>query len=709
MTYRRAYIPGIVAQARGLRGPKGDPGDITLISSALSTYLGDYAITNHTHGLVSGYNITATSSSNGLTLSVNVPEAAANAVRTMPGGYVSLSTAGANTTVSVTGLQPAGAYLTTAALSDHSHTVYLTTAAPSTHTHGTVSTASTIGPNVLASSSSNGFTLYIPDYLTTGAETWHSHTDAMAISERPNYFYTSANTFANSTHIHGTVYSVSTSGTNIKFTSSSSGLTVAVPNYVTAIGANVTHTHGSVLGQNITAVSASSGLTLSVVNPIPLTSSNNFIRAWELDTAGNTDGTLSSLQGSKLYLAGGDNITLSGNSNTIWFDAAGGGAGNLSLGVLNDTYSSTDIVLYDGPQIAFSGKSNITIYTAESSDTIGTYFMFSVADPGAAANEVLAGSYVDLSTDGVSTTVNVTGLIPTADSTLFLPQASISNLFLDANSTLLQSAGPYLTTAALSNHTHGTFNTTGVTGSLILYSSSSNGFTLGVPPYLTTETGGDGTGSWATYDHTHGSVPSMTGAIGVTSNSSAWSISIPSFLTTGAISDHTHGAAVYTTNINATSVSNALSLSVPMGSLYFSNIATNNITFGSAASGSSTTITAIAGGGTGAGGGGIAFSLGTAGTSGTKTLVSGGTLYLEGSSNITVFQNGSSIGLYGPELGDYMGTGVSTSGAITASGNTAGISITSPPLGYLYFCDILGFSWSSSTSGVSTSISLVTA
>jgi hypothetical protein len=287
-----------------------------------------------------------------------------------------------------------------------------------------------------------------------------------------------------------------------------------------------------------------------------------------------------------------------------------------------------------------------------------------------------------------------------------------------------------------SSHTHGSIFTSSITGSVITNSSASNGLTLGVPAYITSA--GAHTHSYAEITHIHGSGPSITGPIGVTSNSSAWSISMPSFLTTAANSTHTHGS-VYATNLNATSSSSGLSLSVPVGSVYFSNVATNNITFGSITSGSSTTITAMAGGGTGGGTGGFAMQL-TGNTLGSLVFVSSGTLTLGGGSNITLSQTGNRVDIIGPQgnvyftggsnvtwgssvsgintsimltaggggAGGGMGTNISTSGAITASGNSAGLSVTVPPLGYLYFGNIAGFSFVSSTNGVSTTISLST-
>src|SRR5678809_606832 len=44
---------------------------------------------------------------------------------------------------------------------------------------------------------------------------------------------------------------------------------------------------------------------------------SKYVQAWEL--TGNTAGTTSSAQGTKLYLSGGNSITVSGNSNTVVF------------------------------------------------------------------------------------------------------------------------------------------------------------------------------------------------------------------------------------------------------------------------------------------------------------------------------------------------------------------------------------------------------
>lgn len=67
----------------------------------------------------------------------------------------------------------------------------------------------------------------------------------------------------------------------------------------------------------------SSGLAISLSHPAWITTAalsgdtTKYMQAWEL--TGNTAGTTSSAQGTKIYFEGGNSITVSGNSNTIRF------------------------------------------------------------------------------------------------------------------------------------------------------------------------------------------------------------------------------------------------------------------------------------------------------------------------------------------------------------------------------------------------------
>jgi hypothetical protein len=117
-------------------------------------------------------------------------------------------------------------FLTTAAASNHTHSDlyvntsvsgnFLTTAANSTHNHGGFT-----GTNITGTYNSSGLQLSVA--APGGGDT----SSCMNTSERVNYFYTSNNTLANSTHSHGnpTLALTNVSGTTA---SASNGLTLSL-------------------------------------------------------------------------------------------------------------------------------------------------------------------------------------------------------------------------------------------------------------------------------------------------------------------------------------------------------------------------------------------------------------------------------------------------------------------------------------------------
>ena len=74
-------------------------------------------------------------------------------------------------------------------------------------------------------------------------------------------------------------------------------------------------------GTNASGTINSTGISVSVGNYITTAdlsqNSSKYMQAWEL--TGNTAGTTSSLQGTKIYFEGGNSITVSGSSNTVKF------------------------------------------------------------------------------------------------------------------------------------------------------------------------------------------------------------------------------------------------------------------------------------------------------------------------------------------------------------------------------------------------------
>jgi len=151
--------------------------------------------------------------------------------------------------------------------------------------------------------------------------------------------------------------STTTAGTNITAALGTNGLSMAVPAYLTTFVNDLTSGRagtGTTLGTtNISATlnANTNGVALSMSVP------DVDFNAWNLlgNTAGTTATTVTT-QGA-LYFHGGNNITLSGNSNTIVISAGAGG------GTTNQT----------GPNIAVAG-STITSGTVVFSNSNGVSF-----------------------------------------------------------------------------------------------------------------------------------------------------------------------------------------------------------------------------------------------------------------------------------------------------------------------------------------------
>lgn len=151
-----------------------------------------------------------------------------------------------------------------------------------------------------------------------------------------------------------------------------------------------------------------------------------YVQAWEL--TGNTAGTTSSIQGTKIYLEGGNNITVSGNSNTVKFSVgnylttarASTDAIGLNTAKTNVTWTvnssglSIDAAGYAGTGTTFNGAN---ISGSITQNSIGLNLSLSVAAPGAAAennwinllgNNTLGNTTASGSTIGWSGDNNIT-------------------------------------------------------------------------------------------------------------------------------------------------------------------------------------------------------------------------------------------------------------------------------------------------------------
>jgi hypothetical protein len=429
---------------------------------------------------------------------------------------------------------------------------------------------------------------------------------------------------------------------------------------------------------------------------------------------------------------------------------AGRGAG-VAIGNTADTrVFSTGTVILAG--------TNLTISTS----ALGAhqYLNLSIADPAAAANYVVAGDNILLSTSGVATTISVTGLQPAG---AYLTTAALSNhnhgggafatgniggtigsytyTSLSGTDTVTQttqgwslSIPDFLVTAALSDHSHSNYAGIGATtattsGTDVKATLSTNGLSLRTPRYLTTA---------AQISHTHGGASGTNITIGSSSNGLA--LSVGNYITTAAPVTHIHGSisTISTTgsDITYTSASNGLTLGVPQwittvdggnnltlsgntaGTLTEMNSGTVTIVGGDnitlSQSGNAFTIIGAASG-TNAG---VAFSLSSSNTTGTAVLLSSGTIYMEGGNNVTVSQENNTIRFIGNStFSNVAGLGTTTN-SITGTDlkltlSTDGLNLEVPAwitnAGSLTASNAVyaGDNISLSTEGVNTTVSVV--
>jgi hypothetical protein len=252
----------------------------------------------------------------------------------------------------------------------------------------------------------------------------------------------------------------------------------------------------------------------------------------------------------------------------------------------NTTNSST----LSGTDIPIAGMGAITVGASNGSFIISgnPAWLTTAQPPGAylttarASNDAV-GLNTALTANGVSWTVNSSGL------SLNVPA--------------------FLTTAALSNHSHNLATTT-TNGSLVVVATTNSaGATIAVPPYLTTAQapGAYLTTARASNDAVGLNTALTANGVAWTVNSSGLSLNVPAFLTTAAQSDHSHGnPTLALTNLTGTTASNSagftLSLSgagggvinqtgpniadsaatITSGTVVFSNL--NGVSFGLAGS-----------------------------------------------------------------------------------------------------------------------------
>lgn len=118
-------------------------------------------------------------------------------------------------------------------------------------------------------------------------------------------------------------------GSTLGLTVNTDGVSIAYPKWLTTAGlsgdttkyAGVGETVGTVAGTDIGLTVNTDGVSIAYPKAITTAAlsgdTTKYVQEWAF--TGNTAGTTSSAQGTRLYLSGGNSITLSGNSNTIVF------------------------------------------------------------------------------------------------------------------------------------------------------------------------------------------------------------------------------------------------------------------------------------------------------------------------------------------------------------------------------------------------------
>jgi hypothetical protein len=645
------------------------------------------------------------------------------------------------------------------AISDHSHSDLLTGVSTDyagiSHSHGDIFTATVDGVDMLFNSASDGLNIYIPSFVTTfsGVYPFAALGSGGGMIERWN----GALSFMNSNGVSfglnddGNVVTASVAGiggaqTGISgiYDGAGSGLTEGSLSFTNMNGVSFIMTGSKMQGSFSTLSFEDSNNIEFGISAGTLTASATPVN---IAIEGNTTGSGTAyINSGTAVLYGGSNITLEQDGASIIFNAPSGGK-IISVNAAGNTLGTIASITND--TVYFAGGNNITLSQDSNSISIIGPAQGGVqtAISGIAAN----GSTFTSGTVYVSAQSNIT-----------------VNSYANGASQYIQlSVGNYLTTAANSTHTHGSFSTASTAGEAIKFTSGSGGVTVGVPAYLTTAPSVSYTSVIAGTGYT--SLSTTGSDILGTHDTAGLKLGIPKYLTTAPSFTHTHGSAsMNLSNLtgNISSLSDGITvnltgfeagdfvLTANIGTVYFGG--GSNITWSSTASSNSTTIMATAGGGSG---GGMAMTL-SGNTSGTMTIMSSGTIRLVGGNNITLSQAGNIVTILGGGGGANSGfttsatAGSNVAGTLNSNGlnlavpaylttamqsnlttrfagvnistltvtgslaqvtmNTSGLTlgmpkfITTSPVASIYFSDRNGHSWGSSVNGVSTSIYIIT-
>jgi hypothetical protein len=256
------------------------------------------------------------------------------------------------------------------------------------------------------------------------------------------------------------ITTATTTGTVLVGTNSSNGLSLGVPAWITAGGGGGSlNVSAGTTSNNLTNIKfadsngVSFGLNASTITATVKTdyqtsgnylttadlsqNSSKYAQAWDL--TGNTAGTTSSLQGTVWHFSGGNNITVSGSSNTIVFSGANaGGAQTAISGIVasNTTYTS-GTVTFSG----VGGGVTVNSNTGQRIDiSVGAYI--TTADLSQNSSKYVQNWKLTGNTAGTTSSAQGTDLWFSGGNSITVSGSSNSVVF---------SVGNYITTAMQSN------------------------------------------------------------------------------------------------------------------------------------------------------------------------------------------------------------------------------------------------------------------
>lgn len=196
--------------------------------------------------------------------------------------------------------------------------------------------------------------------------------------------------------------------------------------------------------QHVKTVTIADASDTNIVRPSDWNSSHIVQFSQDVVLGGNTVG-VSTIAADKLYLQGGDNVTLSGVGSTVIVSAAAGGGAGFTAGVSTGGNTAGDTGTVSN-RVIFAGGNNVTL----SQGTAAGGATVTIIGPTQTAYQFANSNGVSFGTNGSTVTATVK------------------------------------TDYALSNHSHNLATTTTNGSQIVIATTNSDGATMAVPPFITT-------------------------------------------------------------------------------------------------------------------------------------------------------------------------------------------------------------------------------